>query len=333
MIIGTLNIRGGGSWIKRKHICSIIQKGKADVFFLQETKLSSISDVVARSLWGNSDVDFSFSESEGRSGGILILWKASSVSVVLSFRGKGFLGIKVCWKKKFFYLVNVYAACSLPLKRIMWDDLADLKLKFNDGDWLIGGDFNSIKKSSERVGCFLSTQRTEWGEFSNFIDRCGLIDVPCKGKKFSWFSGDGKTKSRLDRFLIDGNIISSWSVVGQLIGQRDVSDHCPVWLVVDKEDWGPKPFKFNNEWFNNKEFLHFVEVEWKAIIVRGRGDFVLKEKFRIIKDKLRWWNITVFGKYDLEIEDGIRELNEADECDVLDVDIQTIKKMQVVEFG
>ncbi|XP_058746500.1 uncharacterized protein LOC131619420 [Vicia villosa] len=215
----------------------------------------------------------------------------------------------------------------------MWEELVDLKLKFNDGDWLIGGDFNAIKKSSERVSCSLSTQRTKWGEFSNFIDRCGLIDVPCKGKKFSWFSGDGKTKSRLDRFLIDGNIISSWSVAGQLIGQRDVSDHCPVWLVVDKEDWGPKPFKFNNEWFNNKEFLHFVEVEWKAIIVRGRGDFVLKEKFRIIKDKLRWWNITVFGKYDLEIEEGVRDLNEADESDVLDVDIQTIKKMQVVEFG
>ncbi|XP_058721864.1 uncharacterized protein LOC131593391 [Vicia villosa] len=168
--------------------------------------------------------------------------------------------------------------------------------------------------------------RSEWGEFSNFIDRCGLIDVPCKGKKFSWFSEDGKTKNRLDRFLVDGNIISSWGVVGQLIGKRDVPDHCPMWLVVDKEDWGPKPFKFDNEWFNNKEFLHFVEFEWKAIIVRGRGDFILKEKFRIIKDKLRWWNITVFGKFDLEVEEGVRELNEADDCDVLDDEIQAIKK-------
>ncbi|XP_058783711.1 uncharacterized protein LOC131658435 [Vicia villosa] len=247
MIIGSLNIRGGGSWIKRKRISCIIQRGKADVFFLQESKLSSVSEDVARSFWGNLDVDFSFSESEGRSGGIIILWKASSISVVFSFRGTSFLGIKVSWKNKFFYFFNVYAACSLPIKRSMWKELVELKKRFDDGDWLIGGDFNAIKRRSERVGVSFSTHRAGWGEFSNFIDMCGLIDVPCKGKKFSWFSGDGKSKSRLDRFLVDGNIISSWGVVGKLIGQRVVSDHCPVWLVVDKEDWGPKPFNLNNE--------------------------------------------------------------------------------------
>ncbi|XP_058741554.1 uncharacterized protein LOC131613931 [Vicia villosa] len=115
-------------------------------------------------------------------------------------------------------------------------------------------------------------------------------------------------------------------MVGKFIGQRDVSDHCPVWVVVDKEDWGPKPFKFNNEWFKNKEFLHFVEMEWKAIIVRDIGDFVLKEKFRIIKDRLRWWNKMVFGKYDLEVKEGVRELYEADDCDHLGEEIQLIKR-------
>ncbi|XP_058741999.1 uncharacterized protein LOC131614433 [Vicia villosa] len=327
MIIGSLNIRGGGSWIKRKRISCIIQRGKADVFFIQESKLRSVSDIVARSFWGNSDVDFSFSESEGRSGGIIILWKASTISVVFSFRGTGFMGIKVSWKNKFYYLVNVYAACSLSTKCNMWKELVDLKQKFRDGDWLIGGDFNAIKKRSERVGSSLYLHRSEWGEFSNFIDSCGLIDVPCKGKKFSWFRGDGETKSRLDRFLVDSNIVSNWGVVGQLIGQRDVSDHCPVWLVIDKENWGPKPFKFNNEWFNNKDFLLFVEFEWKAIIISGRGDFVLKEKFRIIKERLKWWNITVFGKFDLEVEEGVRELNEADDCDVFDDEIQALKRI------
>ncbi|XP_058742324.1 uncharacterized protein LOC131614788 [Vicia villosa] len=62
-----------------------------------------------------------------------------------------------------------------------------------------------------------------------------------------------------------------------------------------------------------------------AVIVRGRGDFVLKEKFRIIKERLRWWNNTVFGKFDLEVEEGVRELNEADDCEVLGDEIQAIK--------
>ncbi|XP_058776295.1 uncharacterized protein LOC131650610 [Vicia villosa] len=232
--------------------------------------MTHITDVVARSFWGNSDCDYSFSESEGLSGGILILWKASSLSVVLSFREPGYLGVK---------------------------GLVDLKDKYKDGDWLIGGDFNSIKKGSERFGTSTSVNKLEWKEFSNFIEDCGLIDVPCKGKKYSWFSGDGKSKSRLDRFILDGNIVSSWGVVGQLIEQRDVSDHCPVWLIVDKEDWGPKPSKFNNEWFHNKDFMRFVEEEWKAIIVSGRGDFILKEKFRIIKGRLKWCLVNMTWKW------------------------------------
>ncbi|XP_058726541.1 uncharacterized protein LOC131597898 [Vicia villosa] len=267
--------------------------------------MSHISEVVARSFWGNSDCDFSFSESEGMSGGILTLWKASSLSVVLSFRGPGYLGVKVSWRNKFYYCINVYSSCNLSLKRSLWKDMVDIKDKYKDGDWLFGGDFNAIKKRSERFRTSISANKLEWREFSNFIDDCGMIDVPCKGKKYSWFSADGKSKSRLDRFILDGNIVSSWGVVGQLIEQRDVSDHCSVWLVVDKEDWGPKPFKFNNEWFHNKDFMLFVEVEWKAIIVSGRGDFILKEKFCIIKDILKWWNKVVFGKYDLEVEEGL----------------------------
>ncbi|XP_058782868.1 uncharacterized protein LOC131657494 [Vicia villosa] len=104
-----------------------------------------------------------------------------------------------------------------------------------------------------------------------------------------------------------------WGVLGKFIGQRDISDHCPVWLVVDKEDWGPKPFKFNNEWFHKKDFLKFVEKEWAEIVVYGRGDYVLKEKLRLLKGGIKWWNINVFGKIDLEMEDGVREMNAYDD--------------------
>lgn len=82
---------------------------------------------------------------------------------------------------------------------------------------------------------------------------------------------------------------------------------------METEDWGPKPFKFNNEWFQKKDFLPFVETKWKEIEVQGRGDFVMKEKLRNLKDRLRWWNINVFGKFDIELEEGVREINVLDE--------------------
>lgn len=72
------------------------------------------------------------------------------------------------------------------------------------------------------------------------------------------------------------------------MGDRNISDHCPVWLIFDKSNWGPKLFKVNNEWFLNKDFTPFMKKEWQCIMVEGRGDYVLKEKLRILKEKIRW---------------------------------------------
>ncbi|XP_058765950.1 uncharacterized protein LOC131639469 [Vicia villosa] len=224
----------------------MITKGRADFFLIQETKLKHFDESMVRSLWGEDGMDFSFSDSEGLSGGLLTIWRTETVRVVASFSGQG-------WRVDY------------------------------------RGDFNAVKKRSERCGLSSRSCNVEWREFSDFIDETGLVDVPSKGKRFSWFSGDGKSKSRIDRFLISNNIILSWGVVGQWIGMRDVSDHCPVWLMVDKEDWGPKPFKFNNEWFKDKTFLDFVKKEWEGFTVHGRGDFVLKEKLRLLKERLKWW--------------------------------------------
>lgn len=52
--------------------------------------------------------------------------------------------------------------------------------------------------------------------------------------------------SRIDRFLLSDTIVNRWSVIGKMIGFRDISDHCHVWLVVDNNNWDPKPFKFNS---------------------------------------------------------------------------------------
>ncbi|XP_058751317.1 uncharacterized protein LOC131624383 [Vicia villosa] len=48
--------------------------------------------------------------------------------------------------------------------------------------------------------------------FVEFIKDNKLIDVQCKGKTFSWFSGDGKAMSRLDRFLISDSVISRYDL-------------------------------------------------------------------------------------------------------------------------
>lgn len=63
------------STLKIRRISSIIMKGKADIFLIQEAKVATMSDAVANSFWRSTEIGFSFSNSEGRSGGLITLWK------------------------------------------------------------------------------------------------------------------------------------------------------------------------------------------------------------------------------------------------------------------
>ncbi|XP_058785271.1 uncharacterized protein LOC131660131 [Vicia villosa] len=257
MIIGSLNIREGGSSVKRRRINHIIVKGNADIFLIQETKFNSISVGTASSFWRSKSVDFSFLLSVGASGGLISLWNTYTIQVSSSFGGVGYLGLKAIWKEEVYYIVN----------------------------WVIAGDFNAVKNSREGKGSLGLNRSSEWRDFSEFISLSNLVDIPSKGKKFTWFGGDGKARSRIDRFLVADNIVNKWGILGQMVGNWDISDHCPIWLICDKEDWGPKPFKANAEWFSNRDFSPFVEKEWKELVVKGRGDYVLKEKLRLLKER------------------------------------------------
>lgn len=47
-------------------------------------------------------------------------------------------------------------------------------------------------------------------EFRDFLGCSGLVDVPCLGNKFTWFSGDGRSMSRIDRFLLLDSLVGRW---------------------------------------------------------------------------------------------------------------------------
>ncbi|KAI5398271.1 hypothetical protein KIW84_063892 [Lathyrus oleraceus] len=52
--------------------------------------------------------------------------------------------------------------------------------------------------------------------------------------------------------------------------------------------------------------------EWKSITVVWRSHFVIKEKFKILKGRLKKWNYEVFGKVLLEVNDNTDKINSID---------------------
>ncbi|PNX92925.1 hypothetical protein L195_g016071, partial [Trifolium pratense] len=225
-----------------------------DLCLLQETKKAAFDDYMIEHLWGHKDVEWVAKELVGMSGGLLIMWNAGLFKVKFSFTSDSFPGLCVEWKEGTLYIINVYSPCNLSGKRKLWNDLLEFKLNNEQGDWCLGGDFNVVMKEGERQGSSSFSRHNERMEFCQFADAMELIDVLVAGKKFSWFSADGKAMSRLDRFLLSDKFIEKGAASGQWIGNRDISDHFPIWLMCSNVNWGPKPFKVNNCWLEHPEF-------------------------------------------------------------------------------
>lgn len=66
--------------------------------------------------------------------------------------------------------------------------------------------------------------------------------------------------SRLDRFLVSDDLVFKLKVEGHLVRDRVLSDHCLIWIKVNFNNWGPKPFKFFNVLIQHPELLYFVKM-------------------------------------------------------------------------
>jgi hypothetical protein len=69
-----------------------------------------------------------------------------------------------------------------------------------------------------------------------------------------------------------------------------VSDHCPLQLTIDVENWGPKPLCMLKCWEMFSSYKFFIHDQWNSYLVEGWNVYVLKEKFKLIKVALKEWH-------------------------------------------
>lgn len=70
----------------------MIKYGGADIFMIRETKVTNMQDFYAKSMWSNTSIGYSFSNSTCLSGGLITLWKEGVMEVLHSFIGDKYLG-------------------------------------------------------------------------------------------------------------------------------------------------------------------------------------------------------------------------------------------------
>ncbi|XP_028102837.1 uncharacterized protein LOC114302072 [Camellia sinensis] len=139
-------------------------------------------------------------------------------------------------------------------------------------------------------------------DFNNMIERLELIDMPMLGRKFTWCNSQARERwSRIDKFLLTYEWVQNFTF--KLWGPpRMLSNHCPIILMEDSQDCGPKPFRFLNAWLLHPTFLAFVQQSWSKSVVDGWAGFKCLMNFKALKQDLKQWNGVVFGKVELKLK-------------------------------
>lgn len=169
-------------------------------------------------------------------------------------------------------------------KKSMFKSLENKILLLQSDIIIVCGDFNSVRNERERTN--YSYRLLDSSALNKFIDHSNLMDLKISNASYTWI-GPGNKISRLDRILINqkGSEIVDWIIKAL---PRKNSDHRGLLLSLDRDNWGPKPFKFFNAWLHDKTLLDKVY----SIIssTNSQGSCSLQHLLKNIKEGAKIWN-------------------------------------------
>ncbi|RVX05736.1 Transposon TX1 uncharacterized 149 kDa protein [Vitis vinifera] len=266
-----------------------------DVVMIQETKKENCDRRFVGSVWTVRNKDWVALPASGASGGILIIWDSKnlrreevvigsfSVSVKFSLDGCGPLWISA-----------VYGPNSPSLRKDFWVELFDI-YGLTYPLWCVGGDFNVIRRSSEKMGG--SSLTPSMRDFDSFIRECELLDPPLRNASFTWSNmQESPVCKRLDRFLYSNEwgLLFPQGLQEALI--RRTSDHWPIVMDTNPFMWGPTPFRFENMWLQHTNFKENFRDWWSGFQGNGWEGHKFMRRLQYVKAKLKEWNKFSFGE-------------------------------------
>ena len=280
----TINSRGFDR--RKEHL--IFDRAKAhDIVLVQETLISDFVEITRLSdRWSGPSF---WSPAIGRQGGLSILisdnfhgkvlhWRKDSAGRVLTL----LLQIGTC----IVNLVNIYAPTNLTERKIFFENLHEFFLPVDRR--IIGGDFNCYERDLDKFGGNFSPSNflSDFRSVFNFSDIWRKLHP--RSRDVSWFNSDFTIGSRLDKFFVSQNIISS--VVSCSIFPCSFSDHDFVDLhfnFVDEFARGPGLWKFNNSLLLDSDFCDYIAIRIDDLAFCSGSFASVKDWWDFFKESLR----------------------------------------------
>ncbi|KAJ0734229.1 putative endonuclease/exonuclease/phosphatase [Helianthus annuus] len=286
MNVLSTNIRGLGRIDKGEWISNIRVSNEVAFVMLQESQFASLQGVDVGRFWGRGAFEYDFVDATGRSGGLLSLWDQKIFHKSSIQKSRYFLAVHGFIKGSGMkiVLVNVYAPQKNAEKRLLWRELERL-VQHDDAYWIVGGDFNCVRDSSERKNTNFNAALSK--KFNDFLDKVELHEYGLKGRNFRWVSSN--KCSRIDRIFVSLNFLNDWPMAEYRALARDKSDHSPLILKVEYRNYGPKPFRFFNSWLDRSGFDEVIKEAVKSFREFGAYDVSLLRKFKHIRNCILEW--------------------------------------------
>lgn len=230
--------------------------------------------------------------SDGRSGGLLLLWK-KDINISLRFKSDKFIDVLVdsgtddVWR-----FTSMYGEPNWVNKEQTWQTLCNLNTCGNL-PWLIMGDLNEILYSFEKEGGNPRPQRF-LNMFREALDDCNLEDFGFIDDKFTWKRGN--IRERLDRALTN----DSWNnkfvdaVLTNL--EYNKADHRPILMCMSEgnvpESNISSVLRFEARWLKEDRFREVVQEAWDLASPHAQGTGLVG-KLSFVHDQLHRWDKAV----------------------------------------
>ncbi|MCI09107.1 endonuclease/exonuclease/phosphatase family protein, partial [Trifolium medium] len=200
MIVLSWNCRGLSHPNAIPNLRGLAHGYKPDVMFLSETLSHSRSLEAVRVLLGFDSclaIDV-----EGRSGGLAVLWKASSKCKVENY-SRNFINLIIEddtrgeWRLSCYYGYPEWSR-----RRNAWQMLKELR-DMSQLPWCIIGDFNDLLSQDDKKGIH---PHPNWlcSGFRQAVNDCDLSDIHLQGYPYTWVKSRGEphmVEERLDRAM------------------------------------------------------------------------------------------------------------------------------------
>jgi exonuclease III len=262
------NVRGLNDHAKRECVRHTILSTGASIVCLQETKISSWSNILLKETVGAKLANQTFHlPSKGASGGILIAADSDYFDMVLLPCSSAYsLSVRINSRlvDEVWDLMGVYGPQPDNEKTIFLSELRNIQTMVRP-EWVLLGDFNMMRRAREKNKG--SINRRVMRQFNNTIDDLHLLELDLTDRAFTWSNEQvDPTMTRIDRFFAT----TEWH---DLYPSADLhsmctmtSDHCPLLMQGHSSVTFYRGFRFESFWPQIEGFNEVVHQAWNSTI-------------------------------------------------------------------